>query len=106
MGHGAGSFSFEVCERALEQGVVPGTISTDLHQYNVHGPVFDLATTLSKFLHLGLTLEEVGDLTGYSVSMWSRVERSERAFAPDAKILIARRLGVLIRELFPLEEEV
>ncbi len=25
----------------------------------MHGPVFDLATTLSKFLHLGLTLEEV-----------------------------------------------
>ena len=59
VGHGSGSFSFEVCERALEQGLVPGTISSDLHQYNVHGPVFDLATTLSKFLHLGLTLEEV-----------------------------------------------
>ena len=59
VGHGAGSFSFEVCEKALEQGVVPGTISSDLHQYNVHGPVFDLATTLSKFLHLGLTLEDV-----------------------------------------------
>jgi dihydroorotase len=25
----------------------------------VNGPVFDLATTLSKFLHLGLTLEQV-----------------------------------------------
>ena len=59
VGHGAGSFSFEVCEKALEQGVVPGTISSDLHQYNVHGPVFDLATTLSKLLHLGLTLEDV-----------------------------------------------
>ena len=39
--------------------MLPGTISSDLHQFNIHGPVFDLATTLSKFLHLGLTLEQV-----------------------------------------------
>lgn len=58
IGHGAGSFSFETAERALEQGLKPGTISSDVHQFNVHGPVFDLATTVSKFLHLGLTLEE------------------------------------------------
>jgi dihydroorotase len=30
-----------------------------LHYYNVNGPVYDLATTASKFLHLGLTLDEV-----------------------------------------------
>jgi dihydroorotase len=59
IGHGAGSFSFDTAERALKQDVVPGTISSDVHQFNVNGPVFDLATTLSKFLHLGLTLEQV-----------------------------------------------
>ncbi len=59
VGHGAGSFSFDICEKALEQDVLPGTISSDIHQYNVHGPVFDLATTLSKFMHLGLTLDQV-----------------------------------------------
>ena len=58
IGHGAGSFSFDTAEKALEQGLKPGTISSDLHQFNVHGPVFDLATTVSKFLHLGLPLEE------------------------------------------------
>jgi len=30
-----------------------------LHAYNVEGPVYDLATTASKFLHLGLSLEDV-----------------------------------------------
>jgi dihydroorotase len=59
VGHGAGSFAFEVAEQAIGQDLLPGTISSDLHQFNVHGPVFDLATTLSKFLHLGLTLEQV-----------------------------------------------
>ncbi len=59
VGHGAGSFAFNVAESALAQDVQPGTISSDLHKYNLHGPVFDLATTLSKFLHLGLPLESV-----------------------------------------------
>jgi len=59
VGHGAGSFSFEVAESALAQGLRPGTISSDLHRYNLHGPVYDLATTASKFLLLGWSLEEV-----------------------------------------------
>jgi dihydroorotase len=59
VGHGAGSFSFDTAEKAFRQEVLPGTISSDVHQYNVNGPVFDLATTLSKFLLLGLTLPEV-----------------------------------------------
>jgi dihydroorotase len=59
VGHGVGSFSFDVARKALSQGVVPATISSDLHHYNVNGPVFDLATTMSKFLLLGRPLDEV-----------------------------------------------
>jgi dihydroorotase len=59
VGHGVGSFSFEVARAALRQGLAPATISSDLHHYNVNGPVFDLATTMSKFLFLGLPLTEV-----------------------------------------------
>jgi dihydroorotase len=59
VGHGAGSFSFDVMERALDQGFRPDTISTDLHAFNIHGPVFDLPTTLSKFLLLGFSLNDV-----------------------------------------------
>jgi dihydroorotase len=58
VGHGAGSFSWQTCEIALAQEFLPDTISTDLHTRNVHGPVYDLATTVSKFLHLGLSLDE------------------------------------------------
>jgi dihydroorotase len=63
VGHGVGSFTFAVARRALAQDVRPGTISSDLHVYNVHGPVFDLATTMSKFLALGLSLDEVVGMT-------------------------------------------
>ena len=59
VGHGRGSFTFRVARAALEQGVVPGTISSDLHTYNLQGPVFDLVTTMDKFLHMGMELSEV-----------------------------------------------
>jgi dihydroorotase len=58
VGHGAGSFSWQVVEAALAQDFPPTTISSDLHVYNVDGPVFDLATTVTKFLHLGLSLDD------------------------------------------------
>ena len=58
VGHGRGSFSWDVAERALGQGFVANTISSDLHVYNLHGPVFDLATTVMKFVHLGLSLDD------------------------------------------------
>ena len=59
IGHGSGSFSFEVARAMLDQGQPPDTISTDLYAANVDGPVFDLPTTISKFLNLGMSLEEV-----------------------------------------------
>ena len=58
VGHGAGSFSWEVVEKALSQDVLPTTISSDLHIYNVNGPVYDLASVVTKFLHLGLPLDD------------------------------------------------
>lgn len=58
VGHGRGSFAWDVAERAVADGFVANTISSDLHAYNVHGPVFDLATTVMKFVHLGLSLDD------------------------------------------------
>ena len=56
IGHGRGAFTFETAQAAIEQEVWPNTISSDLHAYNINGPVFDLATTVSKLLHLGMPL--------------------------------------------------
>jgi transcriptional regulator with XRE-family HTH domain len=52
----------------------------------------------------GLTLEEVGDLTGLSPAMLSRVERGERQLAPLTRVRVARCLGVPVRELFEVVE--
>jgi dihydroorotase len=59
VGHGAGSFSFDVMEQCLKQGFSPDTISSDLYSANINGPVYDLLTTLSKFLLLGISLHDV-----------------------------------------------
>lgn len=59
IGHGAGSFSFETAERMLDQGILPDVISTDIHQLAIQGPMFDMPTTLSKFLLMGMTIEQV-----------------------------------------------
>ncbi|NKB66647.1 MAG: amidohydrolase/deacetylase family metallohydrolase [Candidatus Latescibacteria bacterium] len=59
VGHGAGSFSWDVAERALAAGVVPQTISSDLHTGNINGPVYDLVNIISKFLELDMDLDAV-----------------------------------------------
>ena len=63
VGHGYGSFQWQVCEAALDQGLEPTTISTDLHVKNLHGPVYDMPTTMSKFLLLGVPLERVIEMS-------------------------------------------
>jgi dihydroorotase len=58
LGHGQGSFAWRTAEAALAQDFLPTTISSDLHTGSLNGPVFDLATTVDKFLHLGLSLDD------------------------------------------------
>ena len=59
-GHGA-HLQWETAEKAAQQGWFPDTISTDIHRGHVgpNGTVFDLVTTMSKFLYLGLPLDQV-----------------------------------------------
>lgn len=59
LGHGNSSFSFDIAKKAMDQNFWIDTISTDLHVGNISGPVFDMPTTLSKFLVLGMSLEKV-----------------------------------------------
>lgn len=59
VGHGAGSFHWDVARDALDDGFLPDVISTDLHTGNIYGPVYDMPTTMSKFLLLGLSIDQV-----------------------------------------------
>ncbi len=58
--HGRNHFNFRMIEKALDQGFLPDTISTDLTSTSAtQGPVWDMPTTMSKLLHFGLSLEEI-----------------------------------------------
>ena len=59
IGHGAGSFAFHVGEAALANDFPPDIISSDVHCLSIDGPAFDLTTTMSKFLNLGMALPDV-----------------------------------------------
>jgi dihydroorotase len=59
VGHGAGSFWFRQAVPAMANGFYPDSISTDLHINNVNGPVVDMLTTMSKFLNMGMGLQEL-----------------------------------------------
>ena len=58
--HGRNHFNFRMIEKALDQGFLPDTISTDLTMTSAtHGPVWDLPTTMTKLLHFGMPLDEI-----------------------------------------------
>ncbi len=58
VGHGVESFSFDTYRRALAAGFDCDSISTDLHVENYQGPVFDLATTVTKLIACGEPLAD------------------------------------------------
>ena len=59
VGHGAGSYHWGVARQLCTQGYWPDTISTDVHTGSINGPAYDMPTTMSKFLHLGMSLDAV-----------------------------------------------
>lgn len=59
VGHGMGSFAFRTGRAMLAQHFMPDCISSDVHSLCIDGPAFDLLTTMSKFLCLGMPLTEV-----------------------------------------------
>ncbi len=59
VGHGAGSFCFRNAVPAIAQGFYPDSISTDLHVLCMNMGMLDMATTMAKFLVMGMPLGEV-----------------------------------------------
>jgi dihydroorotase len=59
VGHGGGSFSWGVAVPAVKEGFLPDAISTDLHIGSMNTGMKDQLNVMSKFLALGLSLEDV-----------------------------------------------
>jgi len=63
--HGRPHFSFVTAGRLLDQGFLPDAISTDLTNVSAKESVLDLPTTMTKWLALGMPLDEVIALVTY-----------------------------------------
>jgi dihydroorotase len=59
VGHGGGSFSWGIAVPAVKEGFLPDSISTDLHIGSMNGGMKDMLNVMSKFLALGLPLDQV-----------------------------------------------
>ncbi|WP_069882001.1 amidohydrolase/deacetylase family metallohydrolase [Bosea sp. BIWAKO-01] len=85
IGHGGASFSFKVAEAAIKRGLMPFSISTDLHNRCMNFPVWDLATTMSKLLSVGMPFDAVIEAVTHApasvikLAMTDRLTIGERA---------------------------
>lgn len=59
VGHGAGSFRWRVAVPLMRAGFTPDTIGTDLHVRSMNTGLKDILDLMSKFLALGMSLEQV-----------------------------------------------
>ena len=102
IGHGTGSFSFETAEAVMAAGLKPDVISTDLHQLSINGPAFDLPTTLSKFIHLGMSLREVVEAATSRPAAVLGLENEVGTLRPGSRADVA--LFRIYRGDFPLQD--
>ena len=59
VGHGGGAFSWRQAVPAIQQGFKPNVISSDLHTQSMNGGMKDFTNLMSKFMAMGMTLQEV-----------------------------------------------
>jgi len=59
VGHGSGSFSVRIAKAAIEQGLLPDTVSTDMHQESIIRNQATMPETMTKLLALGMELPDI-----------------------------------------------
>src|SRR3989442_2360907 len=59
VGHGGGSFAWRIAVPAIKEKFLPDSISTDLHIGSMNAGMKDMLNVMSKFLALGLSLDDV-----------------------------------------------
>lgn len=59
LGHGGAGFWFDQAAPAIRQGFAPNSFGTDLHRFSMNSAMKDMTNVMSKFMALGLTLNDV-----------------------------------------------
>jgi dihydroorotase len=91
VGHGGGSFHFRNAEPAVRAGFWPDSISTDLHSGSINGAMIDMLNVMSKFLAMGVPLQEViRESTTNPATEIQRPELGQIAPGAEADVAVLR----------------
>jgi dihydroorotase len=89
--HGRSNMSFEVAKLMMEQGILPSSISTDITAPGRSGVVKSMTHTMSKFLALGFSLNDVIRMSTYNpaglVGMQDEIGTLAEGTAADIAVL-------------------
>ena len=91
VGHGGGSFYWNVAIPAIKQGFLPDVISTDLHTGSMNSGMKDLSNVMSKFLSAGLPLKQVVAMATWNAALeLGRKELGHLSPGAEADITVLR----------------
>lgn len=91
VGHGANGFVFSQAIPAIKQGLIPNSISSDLHVANMNAGMKDMANIMSKFLNMGISLTDVIKLSTWNPAMYiKRTELGHLSIGAEADIAVFR----------------
>lgn len=91
VGHGGGSFFYDVAVPAFEQGLRPTTISTDIHRGSMNAGMKDLLNVVSKMMNMGMTLQEVIEASTWKpAQVIQREELGHLSEGAEADIAVLR----------------
>ena len=91
VGHGGGSFHFSEAVPATRGGFWPDSFGTDLHRFSMNSGMKDMLNIMSKFLSLGMPLNEVIEAaTIKPATMLKRHDLGHLAVGAEADIAIIR----------------
>ncbi|MGC1241809.1 MAG: amidohydrolase/deacetylase family metallohydrolase [Chryseosolibacter sp.] len=89
VGHGGGAFSWRQAVPAMKQGFKPNVISTDLHTQSMNGGMKDLTNVMSKFISMGMTLQDaVARTTVNPASVINRPELGHLSPGAEADVAV------------------
>jgi dihydroorotase len=89
VGHGGGSFLFRQAIPATKQGFYPDVISTDLHGGSMNGGMKDILNVMSKFLSLGMSLQDVVKAnTSRAAAVIKRTELGHLGVGAEADVAV------------------
>ena len=89
VGHGGGAFSWRQAVPAMQQGFRPDVISTDLHTQSMNGGMKDLTNVMSKFLNMGMSLQDVvARVTSAPANVIKRPELGNLSVGSEADVTV------------------